>query len=186
MTECRRCYKHIKSSRSPGWRQCGTKPQGRINNGVFDYRIYCIRFVFVCQAVRQRFCRARGGIPKEFSVCKKAADLPNRVLSGIGGLTDDSSATFDNSISNLYALVKRFGNGFAARGADFALAGGDGTPKAPFAYKKQPKPRLTPMWNKATRTYQQWGLRLLPVLYQICIRLSSGSTTVLPRAGRNT
>lgn len=56
-----------------------------------------------------------GGIPKEFSVCKKAADLPNRVLSGIGGLTDDSSAAFDKSISVLYDLVKRFDNGFAAR-----------------------------------------------------------------------
>lgn len=56
-----------------------------------------------------------GGIPKEFSVCKKAADLPNRVLSGIGGLTDDSSAAFDKSISVLYDLVKRFGKGFSVR-----------------------------------------------------------------------
>ena len=123
----------------------------------------------------------RDGMHKEFSVCKKAADLPNRVLSGIGGLTDDSSATFDNSISNLYALVKRFGNGFAARGADFALAGGDGTPKAPFAYKKQPKPRLTHLRKNSVAAAQQWGLRLLPILYQICIRLSSGSAKIIPR-----
>lgn len=82
---------------------------------ICQLQINGIRFVFVCQALRQRFCRARGGIPKEFSVCKKAADLPNRVLSGIGGLTDDSSAAFDKSISVLYDLVKRFGKGFSVR-----------------------------------------------------------------------
>ena len=92
------------------------------------------------------------------------------------------SSTTACTVSDLYSFVKRFYNGFAARGADFALAGGDGTPKAPFAYKKQPKPRLTHLRKNSVAAAQQWGLRLLPILYQICIRLSSGSTTVLPRA----
>ena len=57
----------------------------------------------------------RDGMHKEFSVCKKAADLPNGVLSETGGLTDDSSAAIDKSISVLYYLVKRFGKGFSVR-----------------------------------------------------------------------
>lgn len=76
----------------------------------------------------------KGGEPftraYELKDIEKVADLPNRVLSEIGGLTDDSSTTFNNSISNLYALVKRFDKDFtAAHEVNPALLNEDGTPK---------------------------------------------------------
>ncbi len=39
---------------------------------------------------------------------EKIADLPNGVLSENGGLTDDKSATFNVSISELFDLVKHY------------------------------------------------------------------------------
>ena len=60
---------------------------------------------------------------------QKIANIPNSVLSKIGGLTDDTSAT-TISIADLYELVKSFDKDFSpAPEVNEVLLNSDGTPK---------------------------------------------------------
>lgn len=62
---------------------------------------------------------------------EKVASVPNGVLSENGGLTSETNAT-TYSISDLYALVKRYDKDFKPKAVNPALLNEDGTPKVVY------------------------------------------------------
>ncbi len=62
---------------------------------------------------------------------EKVASVPNGVLSENGGLTSETNAT-TYSISDLYALVKRYDKDFKPKAVNHALLNEDGTPKVVY------------------------------------------------------